>query len=281
MTSNVAQISPFGSAPWEADAATQVVEARADPRVAVDLAVQLDGADFAGPLAAQARDISVGGMCVATRSILSLASLRHVTLPLPRGKLRLAVAGRWQVDSPSEDSVLTGVAFVEPDPPAVSALWSLVQRAGNELVEFLHQHSDLRALGADDAMGIAQVSRFRNVPSGRAIYAQDATAPGDDSIFILRAGSVTLHHRFAPADEVTVARLAPGSVFGGLPIVAEVPNLESATAEGSTTLIEVSRGAYTRLRLARPILAQRITQIAARHHAERVRRLLELASRHR
>lgn len=278
MTSSTLQAVTPSSLPGGGDAATQIVEARADPRVAVDLPVQLHGADFLAPLPGQAHDIGVGGLCVATRSMFAFRSLRSVALLMPQGPLSLAIEGRWQAHSPSEQVFLTGMAFVEPEPSAVAALWDVVQGASDALGRFLYQHCELRAGGVDDAMGIAQISRLRRVPAGRSIYGQDSSAPGDDSIFILREGTVTLHFRFGPADEVTLDRLGPGSVFGGLPIVAQVPNLERAFAREHCTLLEVSRTAHTRLRLAKPLLAQRLTQIAARCHALRVRRLLELAS---
>ncbi len=263
------------------DAAVQVVEARSDPRVAVDLPVQLCGPDLVGPLSARARDLGVGGICVATPYRFGFRSVRRATVLLPQGPLALEVDGRWQVDSPSEASFLTGFAFAKPEPSAVSALWDIVHGAGKALGRFLHQNSDLRALGAEGAMGIAQASRLRRVEARRFVYSQDGSGGGDDSIFILREGSLTLHYRSRPAHEVTLGRLHPGQVFGGLPIVAEVPNLESAYAPEDSSLIELSRAAFAHMRLARPILAQRLTQIVCRCYLQRLRHLLDLAAQRR
>lgn len=273
----VAEISARGS--LADSAARQILEARSDPRVAVDFPVELLGSDFLTPLPGHARDVGVGGLCVATRSMFSLKSVRRVVMHLPQGELKLAVEGRWQADSDSEDCFLTGIAFDEPEPTAVRMLWDLVNRASNELAQFLHQQAFLRCLGVDEAMGIAQISRLRRVPNYRCIYHQHRRTPGDDSLFFLRGGAVTLHHRFGEANDVTFATLAPGSVFGGLPFVADVPNLESATACGTSVLIELTRAAYTHLRLARPLLAHRLTEIAVRCHSEHVTNLLRLAAR--
>lgn len=263
------------------DAAAAVIEARAAPRVAVDFPVEIYSTDFEGPLAAHARDLSVGGVCVATRSMFALRSVHRVALELPDRSLPFDATGRWQADSSSEDSFLSGIAFRAPEESNVSRLWDLVHAAGKTLGLFLYSTSELSELGADDATNIAQISRLRRVASGRSIYPQDACRPGDDSIFVVRSGRVNLRYRFGPGDEISLLELDPGSVFGGLPITAGTPNLESALAATDTTLVDISRASFTYLRVAKPLLAQRLVQIVARTHIRRVRQLLALAARRR
>jgi len=259
-------------------AAAAVMEARSEPRVAVNLPARLWSRDFDGSLSGQARDLSVGGVCVATDSVFAFKSVRRVALALPGGVLELPAEGRWQGEG-GDRTLLTGVAFAKPSPEAVGRLWEVVHASGRELGLFLYGHAALGSLSPDDAMSLAQVSRFRLVEAGRPVYRQDGCRPGDDSVFVVHRGEIRLCHRFGPAREVTLDRLGVGGVLGGLPLVAETPNLETALADRETTLLEITSQAFSYLRVAHPLLAQRLSQAVARIHTSRLRKLVELASR--
>lgn len=258
------------------EAAAVLLEARSDPRVAVDFPVHVWGNDFDGSLAGWARDLSVGGVCMTTETIFAFKSLRRVALTLPAGVLELPVAGRWQGEG-GDRSILTGMAFDSPRPEDVAHLWDVVNTAGKELGLSLYRNADLGGLSADDAMSVAQATRFRFVEAGRAIYRQDVSRAGDDSIFVVHRGQVSLRYRFGPAREVTFERLEPGRVFGGLPIVAETPNPETALADRDAVLLEIPAPAFSYMRVSRPLLAQKLTRAVGRCQTARMRWLLELS----
>lgn len=277
-TNATAPPGPFEPRPLGAtDAAAAVLEARADPRVGVDLGARVFSRDFEGGLDARARDLSVGGVCVASESPFAFKSVERLVLDLPSGPMELPAQGRWQSESVCERVVLTGLAFDSRSAADVSRLWDAVQGSCKELGLFLYDRTELSDLSADDAVSVAQISRFRIVGIGRFIYRQDVCRAGDDSIFIVHRGRVSLGHGFTSGREATLERLGPGCLFGGLPIVAETPNLETAVADEDCTLLEISRAAYGYMRVARPLLAQRLAQLVARSHTQRMRRLLELA----
>ena len=260
------------------DAAQAILEARTQPRVGVDFPAAVFSGDFSGALAASARDISVDGVCLATPSMFSFKSIRRVRLDLAGGPLELNAEGRWQSGSTGDDSIITGVKFTNPDKRAVSQLWSVVNAASKELALFLFDRSDLSDLCADDATSLADFSRYRMVSARRRIYRQDERRPGDDSIFVVLRGEVSLMAQLGNHREVILERLGPGSLFGGLPAVADLPNQESAVADSQTTLLEISRTSCTYLRVARPLLAQRLAHIVTRAQLRRSHRLVELAS---
>jgi hypothetical protein len=257
-----------------ASAAGTILDARTSPRVAADLPAQLYSRDFSGALQARTRDLSVSGACVAISSIISVGSLERIVLHLPDRSLMLSVQGRWQRDSPSEGSVLAGLSFERMESLAAGLLWQLVQQAGSELAQFLCKSAALQGLGPDDGIAIAQTSRFRRVAAGGILY--QPTGPGESSIFIVREGQAGLYLRLAGSEELTLARPGPGELFGGFPAIAGAPNLETAMARSDLRLLEVSEGSFAYLRLARPILAQRLTQLIAGCYAQRVSRAFEL-----
>jgi len=271
-------VAPTSSGLHLDDAARAILDARMEPRVGVDFPVQVLSGDFSGAISARARDISVAGVCIATASMLSFKSIRRVRLDIPGGPLDLDVEGRWQSDSTSDDSMLTGVKFTNPDRGALSQLWKVVSSASNELGLFLFDRSDLSDLSADDAASLADCSRYRLVSARRRIYQQDEHRPGDDSVFVVLRGEVNLTARFGNRSEVVLERLTPGSLFGGLPAVADLPNQESAVAASQTTLLEISRTSCTYLRVARPLLAQRLAHLVTRAQLRRSQKLVELAS---
>jgi CRP-like cAMP-binding protein len=131
----------------------------------------------------------------------------------------------------------------------------------------------LREQGAslDDAMSLAQMTRVRVVPRGRFIYQRhEPQMSGDDSIFIVRQGSVEMTVPIRPGQEVRVGKIGPGSVLGGLDAVVGMLPLESAQANEETSLLEVSKSAFAYLRVARPLLAHWLGQVVLGGHLRRV-----------
>ncbi len=247
------------------------MDLRGAPRVGADYPVELFVNDLPGPLAGRTRDLGITGLCVATPSVFAIKALHRVVIALPNGeRLRAQAEARWQRESASDPSILTGVSLVEPPAEVINALWDVVLDAGKELARFLYAHSDLHGLGVEEALGIAQISRYRDLPPGATIYRQDSSRPGDDSIFVVTSGSVLLQVRVRGARETLIARLGPGQMFGGAPLVAESPHPETALADTNVRLLEVDRDAWSYLQSARPWLAQRLASNLNRTVARRL-----------
>ena len=83
----------------------------------------------------------------------------------------------------------------------------------------------------EEAMGLAQVTRFREIPAGRTLYRQDTRQPGQDSIFVVTQGRVVLQTRMHNAREIDFYHLEAGELFGGFPLIADLDHTESAIAE--------------------------------------------------
>ncbi len=75
------------------DTASALLEARREVRVGAQHPVEVYCSSFDLPLAAQVRDISAGGMCIATPSPIPVEKLAGVGLQLPGGNLRINAAG--------------------------------------------------------------------------------------------------------------------------------------------------------------------------------------------
>ncbi len=253
---------------------TDPFELRSDPRVGTDIPVQLDARGPAGGLAARTRDLSVGGCCIATATPFDFKRVHELTLMLPNRAVSLPVQGRWQHEEPSGDLVLTGLQFHEVQPEALDHIWNLVLASGQQLARFLYEHSAIRELGLEEAMGLAQVTRLRSVPFGRTLYRQNTKNPGEDSIYIVMEGTVVLQVRVRDAIENDVARLGAGELFGGLPLMADVPHCESAVTDSDVHLLEIDRQAFRYIRTTKPWLGHRLSSALLRITAERFHHLM-------
>jgi CRP-like cAMP-binding protein len=249
-------------------------DARGGGRVGSDLPVELHVAELPGPLAARSRDIGVGGICVATPSAFALKSVKRVVIGLPSGPLSLEAEGCWQFDASGDDMVLSGLAFPSLSPEAIETLSNLVLESGRTLARFLYAQSDLRSFGLEEVLGLAQITRFRDVNAGHFVYRQDTAEPGDDSIFLVSRGAITLQARARGAREIPLAHLQVGELFGGMPLVGDAPHAESALAECDSRLLEIDRVAYQYLASARPWLAQRLAFTVARTYTRRLHDIL-------
>jgi hypothetical protein len=258
------------------EAAEILLDARADPRVGVEFPVEIFSGDFPGSLLAAARDLSVGGMCVATQTLVSFKAIRRVCLGLPGGSLDLKAEGRWQAEARGDDSRLTGIRFVDVGKAEQARLWEAVHDASKDLALFLFGRSDLGGVCPDDANSLADCSRYRIVSPRREIYRQDECRPGDDSIFLVVSGEVRLEVTLGDRRRMVLERLKAGRVFGGVSLVADLPNQETAIADSRTSLLEISRASFSYLRIAKPLLGQRLLQLLTRSLLRRNRKLIEL-----
>ncbi|HEB87949.1 MAG TPA: cyclic nucleotide-binding domain-containing protein [Deltaproteobacteria bacterium] len=254
------------------------LEVRSNPRVGTDLPVEIYTSDFGGALVGRSRDLSIGGACIATPSPFSFKSLQRITLGLPTRNLTLDAVGCWQREDPHERIVLTGIAFDDPHPEQLEAVWDQVLDSGKKLARFLYEQTALHELGLEEAMGLAQVTRYRNLQPGDMIYRQGTQGSGNDSIFLITEGSVTLQLRIRDAIEQPLAQLTVGDLFGGLPLLADIPHAESAVANTAVRLLEVDRASFRHLRSMKPWLGHRLGVALLRVHAQRMAETLGLAS---
>lgn len=269
--------SPFGNPKGE-NVPADPLEIRSNPRVGIDLPVQIFAGDFGGGLLGRTRDISIGGACIATQSPFAFKSLQRVTFTLADRSLTLDAFGAWQREDPTDQSILTGIAFDNPAPEDLDVVWGQVLDAGKQLARFLYDRTSLRELGLEEAMGLAQVTRFRSVPAGEYIYRQGTSGHANDSIFLLMEGRITLQLRIRDAIEQTLSVLEPGDLFGGLPLLADLPHSESAVADCDLRLLELDRAAFRHLRSMKPWLGHRLGVALLRVHAQRLSKVLGLAS---
>jgi hypothetical protein len=256
------------------------MESRQIPRVGVDLSAVIATGDSSYPLAARTRDIGIGGACLATLSPFSFRGVRRVAMQLGDGVLSIAARGLWQRTEHAENVVLTGVEFLDLDEHSMGRLWDLVMDCGKSLARFLHGDTDLKSLSPDEAVGISHASRWRDVPTGRYVYRTDVARSGEAAIFLVYSGSIILQLRMRGAIDRPIARLGPGRLFGGLALLSEALEGESAIAHSDSRLLEINQGSFRFLCSTKPWLAQRIAHAVTLAYARRATTLLaELSQR--
>jgi CRP-like cAMP-binding protein len=258
-------------------AASLILGARSEARVATNQPVEVYSSGFAGPLPAELRDLSRGGACVALRAWIAADSVRRVTLRLPCGRLDLEAAGCWQVASEAEGSVLAGISFKNTSKAHDRVLSDFVFSTVREQAEFVGGCGAFSDLATDDLFNMAQASRYRVVPRGATVYRQGQSDVRDRSLFLIRDGGVSLIHRVGDVRNVVLMRLGPRSLFGGggIPLISEMPNAESAVASSRTVLLEITASSFAYLRVARPLIGCRVVTAVAQAYAERMASLLE------
>ena len=241
-----------------------VWDKRVSTRVAAYFPVKLYLEGLPGPLAARSRDVGPGGICVGTRSPFALSSVQRVAIELPSGPLVLAAEGRWQREIAAEHAMVSGIQFMDPPRAETFTISKFVRDRASELAQFMQEHSDLAGLDVDCAMDLALFTRLREVPAGHRLYCQGKRSDGGESIFVVYRGSVALEVAVDGDDRVRLERVEAGGVFGGLPLVAGVPHVESASTETDSLLLEIDPYTFHFLEWAKPPLARGLTQIVIR-----------------
>lgn len=247
-----------------------VLGRRALPRVGISFPVRLHLAGLPGPLDARARDLGVGGVCIATASRFVVRDLRRLVLVLPAGAVELPAEARWQIEASGEDAFLTGVRFLDIPDETLDLLWDVVHEQAKSLTRWLSQQRELAGLSLGDALDLAHLTRLREFRAGGSIYRQGVQASGEDSIFVVMRGEIVLETRTPAHRKFVVGHVRPGQLFGGMGIVANALPSETALVDRDSSLLEVSRGTFENLKQASPALAFQIASLATRSHLLRL-----------
>ena len=257
------------------ETAAALLGARRDSRVGILHPVRVMSPSFDIPLSGQIRDISMGGLCIATPSPIPLENISGVEIHFPEGIVRLNVIGVWQTRMSIDQSVLTGLKFLQPDQRTLQVIRSRLDSSIREVGDFLSNVFRTSQIGIEDAISLAQSTRIRVVSRGQYLYRRgEVPASLDDAIFFIREGSVelSLPKRSGPAN--VTARLGPFSMLGGLGSIASVPHFEDAQTLEDTMVLEISTASFAYLRIAQPLLAQSLSQLVMMGQLQRVDRLV-------
>jgi CRP-like cAMP-binding protein len=250
---------------------------RCSPRVGACLEahIQLSGM---GRVPCATRDVGFGGACLETASPFDPSAVQRIEIRLPGvGPLSLHAEGRWQ--RVAETGVLTGIRFCEVSSRAHEELKSFTSERALEVSRFLAELPDLGELPIDEALDLALNSRLRVVPPGTLLYRQGASPPDGDSIYIVVTGRIVLEAAVQHEHEIHLDTLGSRRLFGGLPVLAGVPHVESAVAETKCELLEFSRVAFEYLATAKPLVAHRLVQAVLRRQAGQLEDLIRRVSK--
>ena len=249
-------------------------ERRVTPRVAIHLDVELRLAESPSRLRARSCDISTGGICVETPGPFALTSLRAISVQLPDGVVTLPAKGCSQRLDSFGVGHLTGVQFTNASQMERQRLWEVAQKQAVNLARFLQDSPDIGDLDLDESMELARATRLREVPRARRVYSEGTWRPGEDSVFIVIRGTVVLDARAHRSRDIWLERVGPRGLFGGVPLIARVANVESATAEVDLELLEIDRFTFRYLEWARPQVARAVGCAVSRKQVHRVHNLI-------
>jgi hypothetical protein len=246
-------------------------------RVPMDLTLRLHLNDLPGPLPARARDLGVGGLCIATPTCFPLADLRKISLLHPTERFDVPVEGRWQAEVPGRDAYLSGVRFHELDGRTLDRLWDAVHAQTKYLSRWLSQQSELRAVALSDLIQLLHAMRMRDLGSGESLFRQGSRQLGDDSIFVVVSGRVVLETCSPRGHKSLLGSAGRGQVIAGSALLCGEAPVESAIVSEAASLLEISRGSLGFVQAACPALAADLIGIATRAYLERQRTALHQA----
>jgi hypothetical protein len=236
-------------------------ERRLDARVAGDLSVSIHPQDLSDPIPGIARDLSMGGICVATRTPFACAGTLRIALHAPGPAICPEVRKLWQRYEPGEKAVLTGFAFERLSEDERNRISELVSASVQRIGEVLRS-CRLPKLGAADLMRIAEAVRFRAFRAGHVIYGCMTRDRGAGSLFIIEKGGISLHLAGVESRSLALAEIQQGEIFGGIDLGPGSLLREVAIAEGDARLLEIGSSGMVRLRRQHPELALEIAGAA-------------------
>lgn len=265
------------AAPVSPATRSRPIERRLTPRVAARFSVKLFCTGLPGSLDVRSTDLGPKGLCVETPSPFAIDSLRRVVLELPDVSLQIRAEARWQRDNAANSAYLTGIRLLDLEPEVTNRLWSFVHGRAGEIAAFLRDRAEI-ASEMDEALDLALFTRVAEFPIGHRIYQQGTMGTRGDSAFIVQSGTVAIEAGHGTGQPFVLERIEAGGLFGGLPIVAQVPHVSTAVAETEVVALEIDPGTYHHLMSGKPWAAQRIASWILRRQSSHVAHLVELAT---
>lgn len=95
-------------------------------------------------------------------------------------------------------------------------------------------------------------------PAGSVIF--EDNAPGD-TLYIVKSGRVRVSKVLGLGQEHTLAELGPGEFFGEMALLEEKPRSARVSASATTTLLAMSRQAFTALIEQQPVIAANFLRV--------------------
>lgn len=247
-------------------------------RVPMDVTLRLHVAGLPGPLPARGRDLGVGGLCTATPTCFSLSDLRRVAVLHANEKLELDVEGRWQAAVQGRDAFLSGLRFLNVEGRARDRLWDIVHDQTKSLSTWLSQQSDLQRIDLADLVELIHAMRVREGGIGEILFRQGARQVGDDSIFLVRSGSVVVETSAPGGHRVGLGDAMRGQLLCSSALLCASAPLETAVVSQPASFLEISRASLGFLQAVHPMLAAELTTILVRRYVERQQAALAKAA---
>jgi hypothetical protein len=252
---------------------------RSLPRVPVDLALTLHLAGLPA-LPARAREIGVGGVCIATPTRLPLAELRRVSLHSLDTRLKLDVEVRWQAETPGRDGFLAGLEFTNVNPWSRDALWDIVHSQTKRLASLVSRETDLEVIGLADLVDLIHAMRIRDGGTGEVLFRRGCRQAGDDSIFLLLSGKVAIETASRDGRRVSLGEARAGELLCSNALLGAAEPLETALVSEASSLFEISRASFGFIQAVHPLLAAALTTILVRRYVGRQHEALAAALEH-
>jgi small-conductance mechanosensitive channel/CRP-like cAMP-binding protein len=117
-----------------------------------------------------------------------------------------------------------------------------------------------RALPDDQLERLAQYARERPYAPGELVI---RAGEAGDELFIVQQGELAVLMGEGTPDEVEVARLCPGSVFGEMSVMTGAPRSATVCTIGTAQMLVLDKAAFKSLLDDSPQLAERISEILA------------------
>jgi CRP-like cAMP-binding protein len=133
----------------------------------------------------------------------------------------------FEIDKGTFDRLLSDMIHVPEFAPTLQA------------VAELRQLPAFSTLGADDLSTVLEHGRWRNVTPGEVLIEQGAEG---DAFYALRSGQVDVVR-----DDETVSTLGPGSHFGEIALLQDVPRTASVVARTPAKVFELDREGFDRI----------------------------------
>jgi CRP-like cAMP-binding protein len=127
----------------------------------------------------------------------------------------------------------------------------------------LSRCSLFETLPGETLLAFEDSCRERSFRAGEVIVGAEPDARHD--VFVVLEGSVHVYRKAPCGDDVALAELGPGSIFGEFAAIDDRPGSATVCAAGETRLAEIPRGAFVDLLSRDPTVAlnllRRLVQI--------------------
>jgi hypothetical protein len=235
------------------------------PRIVTNFSISVLTAVGSAFKKASPVNLSETGVCLRIAIPLEIGQTVTLKMQVDDASPAIELLARvvWtRVESDTRQTV-SGLGFIDLPTDYRDLIRAYVDLAGQSLLTFLSEFPLFRDFSLEDCTSLLRIVTQRYLKKREILYYQDEDVPDLQGLFIVKEGLLSIYRGHEHRADRQLAVVSTGQVFGESTLVSDQPFFTSIMAVNESTLLQINKKGFLRMRPESPELALKIMDVIA------------------